>query len=97
MIYITDNMSIQMFENKTYTLKTKKIKKSKMLQNTKNAITSIGSSRIAKALHKKVGKKEIRLQPGDELYVVTSKFGRNKTDYKKENSFRYQVFEVETP
>lgn len=92
MIYVTDNLSIQMFEKKDYEITTRKIKKSKLIKNTKDAITSIGSWRIAKLLHKRVGKQKITLQPGDEIYVVTSKFGRNKTDYKKEKTYRYQVF-----
>jgi len=95
MIYITDNFSMQMFENKKYEITTKKIKKSKLLKNTKEAITSIGSWRIAKMLHKKVGKRNITLQPGDEIYVVTSKFGRKKSNYMKENTFRYQVFTIQ--
>lgn len=95
MIYITDNFSMQMFEKKKYNITTKKIKKSKLIRNTKEAITSIGSGKIARLLHQKVGKQKITLQPGDEIYVVTSKFGRNKTDYKKENTYRYQVFYIE--
>jgi len=95
MIYITDNISMKMFDNKTYNITTKKIKKSKMIKNTKDAITSIGSRRIAKMLHKKVGKQEITLKEGDEIYVITSKFGRNKTDYRKENTYRYQVFSIQ--
>lgn len=94
MRYVTDNFSMQMFDHKDYTVATRKIKKSKFLANTKNAISSIGSGRIARMLHKKVGKKDIRLKSGDEIYIVTSKFGRNKTDYKKENIFRYEVFTV---
>lgn len=94
MIYVTDNLSMLMFENETYKISTKKIKKSKLIQNTKDAITSIGSWKIARLLHKKVGKKEIRLQPGDEIYVITSKFGRNKSGYKKENTYRYQMFSI---
>jgi len=31
---------------------------------------------------------------GDIIYVVTSKFGRNKSDYKKENKFRFEEFIV---
>lgn len=94
MIYLTDNLSMLMFENQTYNISTRKVKKSNLIKNTKNAITSIGSWKIAKLLHKRVGKKDIRLQPGDEIYVITSKFGRNKTDYKKENTYRYQVFSI---
>lgn len=40
MIYITDNFSIQIFKNTTYTLKTQPIKKRKLIENTKEAITS---------------------------------------------------------
>lgn len=94
MIYLTDNLSMLMFDNQTYNISTRKVKKSNLIKNTKNAITSIGSWKIAKLLHKRVGKKDIRLQPGDEIYVITSKFGRNKTDYKKENTYRYQVFSI---
>ncbi len=95
MIYVTDAFSMLMFENKTYKISTKKIKKSQLIKNTKEAITSIGSRKIARLLHKKVGKTDITLQKGDELYVITSNFGRNKSDYKKENSYRYQVFSIE--
>lgn len=95
MIYLTDNFSMQMFEDKTYTISTKKIKKSKLIKNTKDAVTSIGSSRIARMLRKKVGKRDITLQPGDDIYVITSRFGRNKTDYRKENTYRYQVFSIQ--
>lgn len=95
MIYLTDNFSMQMFEKKRYKITTKKIKKSKLIKNTKKAITSIGSWKIARLIHKKVGKQKITLQPGDEIYVITSKFGRNKTDYKKENTYRYQVFTIQ--
>lgn len=35
MIYITDNFSIQIFKNTTYTLKTQTIKKRKLIENTK--------------------------------------------------------------
>lgn len=95
MIYVTDNFSMLMFENIPYTVKSRKIKKSKLIKNTRDAITSIGSWKIAKLLHKRVGKKQIRLQPGDEIYVVTSKFGRKKSNYKKENIYRYQVFSIQ--
>ena len=95
MIYVTDNFSMMMFDNITYNISSRKIKKSKFIKNTKDAITSIGSWKIAKLLHKRVGKKQIRLQPGDEIYVVTSKFGRNKSNYKKENIYRYQVFNIQ--
>jgi len=84
-----------MFENIPYTVKSRKIKKSKLIKNTRDAITSIGSWKIAKLLNKRVGKKQIRLQPGDEIYVVTSKFGRKKSNYKKENTYRYQVFNIQ--
>lgn len=94
MIYVTDNFSILMFENKKYQISTRKIKKSKLIKNTKDAITSISSHRIARMLHKNVGKKDIKLQSGDKIYVVTSKFGRNKTDYRKENTYRYQEFSI---
>lgn len=94
MIYVTDNFSMLMFENIPYTVKSRKIKKSKLIKNTRDAITSIGSWKIAKLLHKRVGKKQIRLQPGDKIYVVTSKFGRKKSNYKKENKYRYQVFSI---
>lgn len=83
-----------MFENKKYQISTRKIKKSKLIKNTKDAITSISSHRIARMLHKNVGKKDIKLQSGDKIYVVTSKFGRNKTDYRKENTYRYQEFSI---
>lgn len=95
MIYVTDNFSMMMFDNITYNISSRKIKKSKFIKNTKDAITSIGSWKIAKLLHKRVGKKQIRLQPGDEIYVVTSKFGRKKSNYKKENIYRYQVFSIQ--
>lgn len=95
MIYVTDNFSMMMFDNITYNISSRKIKKSKFIKNTKDAITSIGSWKIAKLLHKRVGKKQIRLQPGDEIYVVTSKFGRKKSNYKKENTYRYQVFNIQ--
>lgn len=95
MIYVTDIFTMQMFEKKNYKIKTKKIKKSKLIKNTKEAITSIGSWKIAQQIHKKVGKQKIILQPGDEIYVITSKFGRNKTDYQKENTYRYQVFKIQ--
>ncbi|RAP53772.1 MAG: hypothetical protein BZ138_00015 [Methanosphaera sp. rholeuAM270] len=95
MIYVTDNFSMQMFEHRSYQVKTKKIKKSKLLQNTKEAVTSIGSRKIAGLLNKKVGKSKITLKSGDVIYVVTSKFGRNKTDYRKENDYRYQMFNIE--
>ena len=95
MIYLTDSFSLKIFDEKTYNITTKKIKKSKLIKNTKDAITSIGSIQIAKKLHKKVGKKDITLKEGDQLYVITSKFGRNKSSYKKENSFRYQVFSIQ--
>jgi len=95
MIYVTDNFSMLMFENIPYTVKSRKIKKSKLIKNTRDAITSIGSWKIAKLLNKRVGKKQIRLQPGDEIYVVTSKFGRKKSNYKKENTYRYQVFNIQ--
>ena len=95
MIYLTDNFSMKMFDNKTYNITTRKTKKSKVIKNTKDAITSIGSWKVAKLLHKKVGKQEITLKEGDEIYVITSKFGRNKSDYKKENTYRYQVFNIQ--
>lgn len=95
MIYVTDNFSMMMFDNITYNISSRKIKKSKLIKNTKDAITSIGSWKIAKLLNKRVGKKQIRLQPGDEIYVVTSKFGRKKSNYKKENTYRYQVFNIQ--
>ena len=95
MIYVTDNFSMMMFDNITYNISSRKIKKSKFIKNTKDAITSIGSWKIAKLLHKRVGKKQIRLRPGDEIYVVTSKFGRKKSNYKKENTYRYQVFNIQ--
>ena len=95
MIYVTDNLSMLMFENQTYNISTRTIKKSKLIRDTKDAVSSIGSWKIAKLLNKRVGKKEIRLQPGDVIYVITSKFGRNKTDYKKENTFRFQMFSIQ--
>ena len=94
MIYLSDNFSIQMFQKQEYTINTRKIKKSKFIENTKDAITSIGSWKIAKMLHKKVGKQEIQLKKGDKIYIVTSKFGRNKSDYKKENTFRYEELSI---
>lgn len=95
MIYLTDNFSMQMFEDKTYKISTKKIKKSRLIKNTKDAVTSIGSRTIAGMLRKKAGKTDIILQPGDDIYVITSKFGRNKSDYRKENTYRYQVFSIQ--
>ncbi|MBR0472603.1 MAG: hypothetical protein IJI98_07925 [Methanosphaera sp.] len=95
MIYVSDNFSMRMFEKKKYKIISKKIKKSILLRNTKETISNIGSWRIARLIHKKVGKQRITLQSGDEIYVITSKFGRNKTDYKKENTYRYQVYKVQ--
>lgn len=94
MIYVTDNFSIQMFGNQTYNVQTKIIKKRKFMEETKDALSSISSKLIAKMLQKKVGKKDITLKPGDIIYVITSKFGRNKSDYRKENTFRYEVFNI---
>lgn len=94
MIYVTDNFSMQMFQKREYNINSKTIKKSKFFSKTKEAISSLGSKRIARMLHKKVGKKQITLKKGDEIYVITSKFGRNKSDYKKENTYRYQVFSI---
>jgi phage pi2 protein 07 len=92
MIYVTDNFSAQMFNQHCYTVDTQNIKKSKFLKNTKDAISSISSWRIAKLLHKPVKKEIIKLKKGDIIYVITSRFGRNKSDYKKENKFRYTEF-----
>ncbi len=57
MIYVTDNFSMQMFENKNYKIQTRKIKKSKFMESTRNAVSSISSKHIAWMLHKRVGKK----------------------------------------
>ncbi|MDO5825409.1 MAG: hypothetical protein BZ137_00905 [Methanosphaera sp. rholeuAM130] len=94
MKYLTDSFSMKMFDNRTYKISTKKIKKSKLMANTKDAVTSIGSFKIAKMLRKQVGRKDIKLESGDEIYVITSRFGRNKSSYKKENTYRYQVFSI---
>jgi hypothetical protein len=94
MIYVTDNFSAQMFPNEELIVNTRTIKKSKFLKNTKDAVSSISSRRIAKLLHKHVKKEEFQLTHGDIIYVVTSKFGRNKSDYKKENKFRFEEFIV---
>lgn len=94
MIYVSDCFSLQMFEKQSYTIQTRKIKKRRFLENTKDAISSIGSKKIARLLHKKVEKKEIRLERGDKLYLITSKFGRNKSDYKKENTYRFEEFTI---
>ena len=94
MIYVTNSFSIQMLDKKDYTVKTRKIKKSKFIKYTKNAISSITSWKIAKMLHKPVKKEKIELKPGDKIYIVTSKFGRKKSGYKKENTFRYEEFSI---
>ena len=94
MIYVTDNFSLQMFQNQEYIINTKKIKKSKFIKNTKDAISSISSWKIAKLLHKPVKKEKFRLEKGDIIYIITSKFGRNKTDYKKENKYRYEEYTI---
>lgn len=95
MIYVTDNFSAQMFPNEKLTIKTKKIKKSKFIKNTKNAISSISSRKIAKLLHKPIKKEKIKLKKGDKIYVITSKFGRRKSDYKKENKLRFEEYSVQ--
>lgn len=77
MIYITDNFSIQIFKNSTYTLKTQPIKKRKLIENTKEAITSLSSPKIACMLGN-VGKTDIKPKHGDTIYSITSNFGRKK-------------------
>lgn len=95
MIYITDNFSIQIFKNTTYTLKTQTIKKRKLIENTKEAITSLSSPKIACMLGKNVGKTDIKPKHSDAIYSITSNFGRKKSGYKKEKKYRYQEFIIE--
>ena len=94
MIYVTDNFSAQMFPNEELTIKTKKIKKSKFIKNTKDAISSISSWKIAKLLHKPIKKEKIKLKKGDKIYIITSMFGRSKSDYKKESKLRFEEYTV---
>ena len=94
MIYVTDNLTLNMLTKRNYHVQSENVKKSIFLANTKDAISSIGSHRIARMLHKKVEKRDIKLKSGDIVYIVTSKFGRNKTDYKKENTFRFSKFKL---
>lgn len=86
MNYITDNFSIQIFKNTTYTLKTQTIKKRKLIENTKEAITSLSSPKIACMLGKNVGKTDIKPKHGDTIYSITSNFGRKKVDIKRKKN-----------
>lgn len=94
MIYVTDNFSVQMLPKEELTVKTKKIKISNFMKNTKDAVSSIGSWKIAKLLHKPIKKERIELKKGDTIYIITSKFGRKKSDYKKENEYRCEEYQI---
>lgn len=94
MIYVTDNFSMLMIEEDKCEIRTRKIRKREFIEGAKEAITSIGSKKIAKLLKRKITKKNLTLKKGDQIYIITSKFGRRKSGYKKENEFRYEVFSI---
>ena len=64
------------------------------IKNTKDAVSSISSWKIAKLLHKPIKKEKIDLKKGDTIYIITSKFGRNKSGYKKENKYRCKEYQI---
>lgn len=95
MKYVTDHFSLDMIKEPTYTLIQENMKKYKFMKNIKKSKSSIGSKLIAKMLHKPKRKQQLKLRRGDEIYVVTSEFGRNHScEYTYNNDFRFEVFTI---
>lgn len=96
MKYVTDHFNLEMIKEPTYILVPKTLNRKKFLKRVKKSKSSIGSKVIAKLLHKPKEKQEIKLKRGDEIYIVTSEFGRNHScEYTYNNNFRFEVFLIE--
>lgn len=92
MRYVTDHFTLDMIRDPSYTLNPKSIKKQEFKKNIKNAKSSITSKSIANMLHKPIDKIPLDLKKGDEVYVVTSDFGRKHScEYTYNNEFRFEV------
>ena len=95
MRYVTDHFTLDMIRDSSYTLTPKCIKKRVFKKNIKNAKSSITSKIIANMLHKPIDKIPLELKRGDEVYVVTSDFGRKHScEYTHNNEFRFEVIAI---
>lgn len=96
MKYVTDHFTLEMIKEPSYTLVQKTLKKSKFMEDIKKAKSSINSGKIAYMLHKPKKYNNIEARKGDEVYTVTSEFGRNHScEYTYNNIFRFEVFIIE--
>lgn len=95
MRYVTDHFSLEMIKDPTYTIIQKTLKRQAFMDCIIKARSSITSGKIAYMLHKKARNQTIELRKGDEIYIVTSKFGRNHScEYTRSNGFRFEVFTI---
>ena len=95
MRYVTDHFTLEMIKEPTYTLVPKTLKKRKFIENIKKAESCINSGKIAYMLHKPKKHENIKLKRGDEIYIVTSEFGRKHScEYTSNNKFRFEVFTI---
>ena len=95
MKYVTDHFTLKMISESTYTIKPKTLKKSKFKRCVKKAKSCINSKLIAHMLHKKAGKNRIELKKGDEIYLVTSEFGRKHScDYTHNKELRFEMYTI---
>ena len=93
MRYVTDHFTLDMIKEPTYTLLQKTLNKKNFIERIKKAKSSINSGKIAYMLHKPKKHEKIELKRGDEIYIVTSVFGRNHScEYTRNNKFRFEVF-----
>ena len=96
MKYVTDHFNLEMIKEPTYTLVQKTLSQKKFIISVKKAKSSISSGKIAYMLHKPKKRDKIELKRGDEIYIVTSEFGRNHScEYTYNNNFRFEVFSIE--
>ncbi|MDE4078417.1 MAG: hypothetical protein BZ134_06490 [Methanosphaera sp. SHI1033] len=96
MIYITDNFSLNMLTNTEHELETEEIKEKDFFKIIleEDKTYSIKSKYISEHLSIFSQTQEITLEKGDEIYAITSEFGRSHTSYHKENTLRYERIKI---
>lgn len=93
--YVTDNFSIEMLDSTDHFVCQNQVNKNEFMEEIKDdCVPSIGYKTIANYLKVPRHPIYITLQPGDVIYVISSKFGRNHGMDRKDNRFRYDKYEI---